>query len=76
MAMAAHLIVAGAGIGLLHHASHRAQILSGGLEVLQTEPAFPAMEFVAVHPRGAPSPLIQRLVELAVVCSDFKLTRA
>ncbi|CAN5116048.1 LysR family transcriptional regulator [soil metagenome] len=75
MAMAAHLIAAGAGVGLLHHSSHRAQIRSGSLEVLNTQPALPALEFIAVHARDAANPLVQRLVEVAVECSDFTITR-
>jgi DNA-binding transcriptional LysR family regulator len=74
MAMATGLIAAGAGIGLLHHASHQAQIMAGTLRVLPTQPAFPPMEFVVVHKRSAVGPLVERVVEAAIECSDFKIT--
>lgn len=74
MAMATNLIAAGAGVGLLHHASHHTQIMAGTLCVLPTEPPFPAMEFVAVYKRSAVGPLVERVVEVAAESSDFKAT--
>ncbi|HEY0295460.1 MAG TPA: LysR family transcriptional regulator [Bordetella sp.] len=71
MATAAKLIGAGLGVGLLHRASHRAEVLAGLLAVLDTAPPFPRLEFVAVYPRSGASPLALAVAELAMEISEF-----
>jgi DNA-binding transcriptional LysR family regulator len=71
MAIAAKLIAAGQGIGLLHRASHRNEVLAGLLTVLDTAPAFPRLEFVAVYPRSGASPLVSAVAVLAAEISEF-----
>ncbi|HTK02754.1 MAG TPA: LysR family transcriptional regulator [Bordetella sp.] len=71
MAVAAKLIAAGLGIGLLHRASHRNEVLAGLLTVLDTSPAFPRLEFVAVHHRGNTSALVSAVALLAAEISEF-----
>lgn len=71
MGMAAKLITAGLGIGLLHRTSHRNEVLAGLLTVLDTSPTFPRLEFVAVHQRSNSSALVTAVALLAAEISEF-----
>jgi DNA-binding transcriptional LysR family regulator len=71
MGVAAKLIAAGLGVGLLHRASHRNEVLAGLLTVLDTAPAFPRLEFVAVHHRGNTNALVTAVTLLAAEISEF-----
>jgi DNA-binding transcriptional LysR family regulator len=71
MATAAKLIASGLGVGLLHRASHRAEVLAGLLTVIDTAPPFPRLEFVAVYPRASANPLALAVAGLASEISDF-----
>jgi DNA-binding transcriptional LysR family regulator len=71
MGVAAKLIAAGLGVGLLHRASHRNEVLAGLLTVLDTLPAFPRLEFVAVHHRGNTGALVSAVALLAAEISEF-----
>ncbi|WP_179284097.1 LysR family transcriptional regulator [Bordetella genomosp. 10] len=71
MGMAAKLIAAGLGIGLLHRTSHRNEVLAGLLTVLDTAPTFPRLEFVAVHQRSNTGALVAAVALLAAEISEF-----
>jgi DNA-binding transcriptional LysR family regulator len=71
MGVAAKLIAAGLGVGLLHRASHRTEVLAGLLTALNTSPPFPRLEFVAVHHRGNTSALVTAVALLAAEISEF-----
>ncbi|ALM82219.1 hypothetical protein ASB57_03925 [Bordetella sp. N] len=71
MGMAAKLIVAGLGIGLLHRSSHRNEVLAGLLTVLDAWPPFPRLEFVAVRQRNNTSALVMAVALLAAEISEF-----
>jgi DNA-binding transcriptional LysR family regulator len=67
----ADLTVAGLGVSLLPRRSCRKELEAGQLRVIETYPALPPVEFVALYKRDMLDPLVSAVAELARESSEF-----
>jgi DNA-binding transcriptional LysR family regulator len=67
----ADLTVAGLGVSLLPRRSCRKELEAGQLRVIETYPALPPVEFVALYKRDILDPLVSAVAELARESSEF-----
>ncbi|OZI60459.1 LysR family transcriptional regulator [Bordetella genomosp. 11] len=70
----ADLTMAGLGVSLLPLRSCRADLDAGRLRLIETRPALPPVQFVAVHKRDVLDPLVGAIAELARETSEFPFT--
>jgi DNA-binding transcriptional LysR family regulator len=70
----ADLTLAGLGISLLPRRSCQHAVDAGQLRVIETRPALPPVEFVALHKRDLIDPLVAAVAALARETSEFSLT--
>jgi DNA-binding transcriptional LysR family regulator len=70
----ADLTLAGLGISLLPRRSCQHAVDAGQLRVIETRPALPPVEFVALHKRDLIDPLAAAVAALARETSEFSLT--
>jgi len=70
------LTLAGLGVSLLPLASYRKEIADGQLQLLNTRPRLPPVEFVVLQRRNASDPLVMAVAETAVQCSEFARAQA
>lgn len=71
MGVAASLAAAGLGVTLLPERCYRREIDSDLLQILETDPAMPPVEFTAMTAIDAIQPLTTAIAELAQQVSDF-----
>lgn len=71
MAVVASLTAAGYGVSLLPLTHYRAEIVTGSLRVLETEPGGSSVEFFAVYSTRQPAIIPQIVAELACEASTF-----
>lgn len=74
MGVAASLAAAGLGIALLPPSCYAGEIRAGRLRRIETDPAFPPVEFTATGSTESLQPLCQRIVRMAREISDFDKT--
>lgn len=72
LGVVASLTIAGLGISLLPPSILHEERARGQLRLLETEPPLDELEFQAVHPRNAESPLIRYVVDMAREVSTFR----
>lgn len=67
----ADLTLAGLGVSLLPRASFAAEIAAGALDVLNTQPRIPPVEFVGLYRSNTMNPLTSSIATLATDISEF-----
>jgi DNA-binding transcriptional LysR family regulator len=67
----AGLAASGLGVTFLTASYFRAEISSGRLRIIKTEPAIPPIRYFAVHRAQDLSPLAARIADIAQECCDF-----
>jgi len=67
----ADLTLAGLGVSLLPQSTYAADVATGRLRLLDTEPEIGPVEFVALHRRSATDPLVSAVARLAMEVSEF-----
>jgi DNA-binding transcriptional LysR family regulator len=65
------LTLAGLGVSLLPRASFAAEIAAGALDVLDTQPHIPPVEFVGLYRSNTMNPLTSAIAMLATEVSEF-----
>ena len=75
MTVAATLVAAGIGIGLLPPVCYRAEMKNGKLQIVHTTGRMSPVEFSAMYPVGEFQPLAPLVTELALRVSNFSAPR-
>ncbi len=70
----AAMTLAGLGVSYLPRERFQGEIERGQLQVIDTSPTLPALEYFAIYDRRTPQPLVYTIAQLAQEYSQFRVT--